>query len=150
MKISNNRLKYFFFLRISEFFKKKKCSSDLLSVILVNSPAWELKTDHSSHRDYMKCKCVISAIGFECWLWGTVMFVMFLCSEEIIEYINTTLNPVNTVLQFVIDSSYVLGFQKATLSSLIGAFQILLWPLPFRFSKTWPWDLSGPALFALL
>lgn len=66
------------------------------------------------------------------------MFVMFLCSEEIIEYINTTLNPVNTVLQFVIDSSYVLGFQKATLSSLIAAFQILLWPLPFRFSKTWP------------
>lgn len=66
------------------------------------------------------------------------MFVMFLCSEEIIEYINTTLNPVNTVLQFVIDSSYILGFQKATLSSLIGAFRILLWPLPFRFSKTWP------------
>lgn len=56
------------------------------------------------------------------------MFVMFLCSEEIIEYINTTLNPVNTVLQFVIDSSYVLVFQKATLSSLIGAFQILYGP----------------------
>lgn len=66
------------------------------------------------------------------------MFVMFLCSEGIIEYINTTLNPVNTVLQFVIDSLYVLGFQKVTLSSLIAAFQILLWPLPFRFSKTWP------------
>lgn len=66
------------------------------------------------------------------------MFVMFLCSEGIIEYINTTLNPVNTVLQFVIDSSYALGFQKATLPSLIAAFQILLRPLLFRFSKTWP------------
>lgn len=38
------------------------------------------------------------------------MFVMFLCSEEIIEYINTTLIPVTTILQFVIDSPHVLGF----------------------------------------